>query len=696
MRWVGLLIIFIAVALIFLTPPYVLRFADPFQGPMKAVVRPPPPAPVENYVLVIKAGDEREAFYKLGYAHAYYRFFQMDVMRRVAEGRLSELLGEAALDTDIYFRTRGLYKAAEKTWIYIKSNYPEYASLIEEYTRGVNDFLAQNAAPVEYLVLGKKPEPWSPVDIIAIAKLIAWGLSGGEADLELKVLVDALGPRFLEVALPREVNTPILPRKATFSPMSQVLGSNNWVISPNFTATGKPILANDPHLALSVPPTWIFQRIETPSYAVMGVGFPGAPLVVIGTNGYVAWGFTNTGIDVIDYYYYVWDGTRYFYRGSWREAERRVETFKICDLNDKCVEKTLEVLDTVHGPVVEYRGQRYAMRWLGNNVTLEALALYRMNKARNLTEFLEGLRHFVVPSQNTVYADRYGVVAYFANGYFPIREGGYLPFNGSRGEGEWTRFVWLPSVLNYINPPYLATANNKVADANVYLQWRWADRYRHDRIMELIAQKASRGRIAVGDVMDIQRDVVDISCRDVKSLLAEYGGENGRKLLDELNKWDCAMLTDSVTAARYATFIYNLQRLAWGTFNVSITFVPFEVTLASIKRGLIDRSIVETAAVEALKVTSPWGQLHRYSLTHVLGSAFPGLNYRQVEAPGSWFTVNVAPGFQVSQGPSVRLIVAFGEGVYMMLPGGPDGDPLSPLYDAMYMPWVRGEYVKVD
>ncbi len=97
-----------------------------------------------------------------------------------------------------------------------------------------------------------------------------------------------------------------------------------------------------------------------------------------------------------------------------------------------------------------------------------------------------------------------------------------------------------------------------------------------------------------------------------------------------------------------------------------------------------------------MKATSPWGQLHRYSLTHVLGSAFPGLNYRQVEAPGSWFTVNVAPGFRVSHGPSVRFIVAFGDGVYMMLPGGPDGDPLSPLYDAMYMPWVRGEYVKVD
>ncbi|MCU7787310.1 penicillin acylase family protein [Pyrobaculum sp. 3827-6] len=694
MKWVGAAVIVLVFLVVFLMPPSLLRFTDPFQGPLKAVARPAPPAPLENYALVIKAADEREAFYKLGYAHAYYRFFQMDVMRRVAEGRLSELVGGAALDTDIYFRTRGLYISAEKTWEYIKRNYPQYAALVEEYVRGVNDYLAANPPIVEYLILGKRPEPWRPVDTFAVNKLVAWSLSGGEDDLQLKVLVDALGPQFLDIALARELNTPILPRKATFSPAIE-LGSNNWIISPNLTATGRPILANDPHLSLTAPPTWIFQRVETPDYTVMGVAFPGTPVVVIGTNGYVAWGFTNTGVDVIDYYYYVWNGTKYLYKGAWVEADKRVERFRICDLDNKCVEKTVEVLETVHGPVIEFRGQRYAMRWLGNNVTLEALALYYMDRARNLTEFLNGLRYFVTPSQNTVYADRYGVVAYFASGYYPIREGGYLPFNGSRGEGEWTRYVWLPSVLNYVNPPYLATANNKVADANIYLQWRWADRYRHDRITELIAQKLVRGKITVEDVMDIQRDVVDISCRDVKQLLELYGGDSGRRLLDELSRWSCEMSPGSTTASRYAAFLYNLQKLAWERFNISTTFVPFEVTMASIKKGLIDRSVVEKAAEEALKVDAPWGSVHKYAISHLLGSAFPGLNYRRVEAPGDWFTVNVAPGFNVAHGPSVRFIVAFGSGVYMVLPGGPDGDPLSPLYDAMYMPWVRGEYVKV-
>ncbi|MFN7105160.1 MAG: penicillin acylase family protein, partial [Pyrobaculum sp.] len=498
-----------------------------------------------------------------------------------------------------------------------------------------------------------------------------------------------------DIALSRRHNTPILPHGVVFSTAWGLAGgSNNWVISPRLSATGRAILANDPHLSLSAPPLWIFQKVETPRYVVMGVAFPGTPVVVIGTNGHVAWGFTNTGIDVIDYYYYLWNGSRYFYNGTWREVERRLEEFKICDIDNRCYGRRVEVWETVHGPVVEYKGVRYAMRWLGNNVTLEALALYGMDKARNLTEFLDALKYFVVPSQNVVYADSGGTVAYFASGYFPIRDGGYLPFNGSRGEGEWRQVVWLPSVLYYINPPYLVTANNKVAEANIYLQWRWADRYRHDRIAELILQKAP-GKISTREVMEIQLDVVDISCRDVRELLKKYGGENGVRLLDELEKWDCAMTTQSTTAARYATFVYNLQKLAWERLGVSLTLMPLEVTIGAIDGGLIDRGIVEAAAAEALKTSAPWGKLHVYNIRHVLGSAIPQLNYRHVEAPGSWFTVDVAPGFQVSQGPSVRFIVAFGDGVYMSLPGGPDGDPLSPLYDAMYPLWVRGEYVKV-
>ncbi len=708
MKAIAIVLLLVAV-FIFLLPPSVVRLADPFHGPMKAIYRPPPPAPIENYVLTIEAESEREAYYRLGYAHAYYRLFQMDVMRRVAQGRLGELLGPAALDTDIYFRTRGLYISAEKSWLYIESNFPNVATVVLEYVNGVNDFITQNPPPIEYLILGKKPEPWAPTDVIAIVKLVAWSLSGGEADLELKRLADRLGQRFLEIALSRRQNTPILPRKAVFSPPRDAgdnwiispHASNNWIISPQLSATNCAMLANDPHLLLSAPPIWIFQRVKTPGREVVGVAFPGTPLVTIGTNGHVAWGFTNTGIDVIDYYYYVWDGDRYFHNGTWREANRRVEEFKTCDADGRCSVWKVTVLETVHGPVVEYGGTRYAMRWLGNNITLEAVAMYEINRAKNLSDFLKALRYFITPSQNVVYADLNGTVAYFASGYLPLRNGGYLPFNGSRGEGEWGGYAWLPTVLSQINPPYLATANNKVADADVYLQWRWADRYRHDRIVELLAERLGRsGKVTVRDVMEIQLDVVDISCRDVKLLLKTLGGESSEKLLRELENWDCAMIPTSTTAAKYATFLYNLQKRAWEDFGVSLTLVPLEVTIEAIKSGLLDRRIVEEVAAEALKTSKPWGEMHVYDIRHVMGSVFPSFNYRKTEAPGSWFTVNVAPGspgseFRVSQGPSVRLIVAFCDGIYMSLPGGPDGDPLSPLYDAMYLPWVRGEYVKV-
>ncbi|MEM4081422.1 MAG: penicillin acylase family protein [Pyrobaculum sp.] len=691
-RLVGLSLIIFVLILAFILPPSLYRLADPFNGPMKAVARPPPVVGFSNYVLEIEANDLREAFYKLGYAHAYYRFFQMDVLRRVASGRLSELLGEDAYRTDVYFRTRGLYIAAEKTWQYIQDNYPDFATLLEEYASGVNDYLSKKPPIFEYLVLGKEPELWRPVDSIAIGKLMAWSLSGGEDDLLLKDLVEAKGRQILDFILPREANLPIVPHKVSFSPHT-TLGSNNWVLSPHITATGLPILANDPHLPLTAPPIWILQKVKAPGYQVVGVAFPGSPVVVIGTNGYVAWGFTNTGVDVVDYYYYVWDGDRYFYNDTWLSVTKRVEDFKICDTEGRCRVEKIEVWETIHGPVIEHRGVKYAMRWLGNGVTLEAMALFKMGTAKNITEFLEGLRYFVVPSQNVVYADVHGVVGYFASGYFPIRDGGYLPFNGSRGEGEWRRLVWLPSVVYLIDPPFVATANNKVAESDVYLQWRWADRYRFQRIEELIKYHMAKGRVSTADVMNIQLDVVDISCRDVFDILKELGGEKSSRLLRELSNWDCTMGKDSIYAAKYAIFIYNLQKSVWG--NAS-EFIPFEITLKVLRSGFVDKDVLETAAEKALGTNVKWGTIHKYDIRHVLGRVFPRLNYPQKEASGSWFTINIAPGFEVSQGPSVRWIVAFGDGVYMSMPGGPDGDPLSSHYYSLYGLWLDGKYVKVD
>jgi len=691
-----LLLMFMAILL----PGYLHRMLDPAHGPMRSVYRPPPPAPLEDYVLVIRAGSEEEAFYLLGKAHAYYRFFQMDLMRRLVEGRLSELLGEQALELDVYFRTRGLYLWAQRSWDYIKQRYPHVARIVEAYTRGVNDYLAENPPILEYLVLGKIPEPWSPVDSIAIGKLIAWNLSGGEDDLELLNAVGKLGMSTIRElgVFERPLNTPILSKRVYFADLNTrrlMLGlSNNWVVHGNFTETGKPILANDPHLSLTAPPIWILQHVETPTYNVKGVAFPGVPFVVIGRSQHIAWGFTNTGVDVIDYYYYSWKDGKYYYNGSWMEPRLRVEEVKVCDLDNRCEVRRVEVLETVHGPLITWKGERYAMRWLGNNVTLEAVALYYMGKAKNLDEFKEALRFFTVPSQNTVYADVYGNIAYFAIGYLPIRSGGYLPFNGSALEGEWKGFYWLPEYFNAVNVPYVVTANNKIAEANIYVAWRWADRYRHDRISELLADKIKeKGFVSVRDIMEIQLDVVDRSCTDVIRLLPD--DEFKRRLAS----WDCRMGVGSVEASLYATFLFNLQKAVWEKYGISPRFFPLEITLMAFRIGLANSSAIEEAKGKA--VEKPWGSIHVYAIEHPLGSVLPQLNYPRVPAPGDWFTVNVAPGYpnpegvyEVKAGPSLRFVADLSsDRAYFVIPGGPDGDPLSPLYYAMYNLWTRGEYV---
>lgn len=687
--------------MVMLLPAYLHRMLDPMYGPMRAVYRPPPPAPIKNYILVVEADKEEDAFYLLGRAHAYYRFFQMDLMRRVAEGRLAELIGEQGLEVDIYFRTRGLYLWAQKTWEYTKSHHPHIAELIESYTRGVNDYLAENPPILEYLILGKRPDPWNPVDSIAIGKLIEWNLSGGETDLELLDAVNKLGlttVRKLGV-LNRPVNTPILKKKVSFADFGwevPLLGaSNNWVVHGNFTEAGKPILANDPHLSLTAPPIWILQHVKTPTYDVKGVAFPGVPLVVIGRNKHLAWGFTNTGVDVIDYYYYVWRGSEYYYNGTWRSPSVRSEEIVVCDLDNRCRVERLKVLETVHSPVISWGGEKYAMRWIGNNVTLEAVALYYMGKARNLDEFSRALRYFTTPSQNTVYADVYGNIAYFASGYLPIREGGYLPFNGSALEGEWRGFYWLPKYFNAVNTPYLVTANNKIAETNIYVAWRWADRYRYDRISELLSEKIrSKGFVSVGDIMEIQLDIVDRSCIDVLRLLPS---DTFREIL---TSWDCRMDANSSEASLYATFLFNLQREVWRRYNISYTHFPLEITLKAFEVGLADINVIRRAESEAVR--RPWGEIHVYAIEHPLGSVLPTLNYPRVPAPGDWFTINVAPGYpnergvyEVRAGPSVRFIADLSsDKAYFSLPGGPDGDPLSPLYYAMYDLWLKGEYVE--
>jgi len=753
----------------------------------------------DHGVVYITASSEAQMAYALGCVHAAMRFFEMDVFRRLAEGRLSELAGNFTVSTDVFMRTLGLYIYAQESWSYYQRYFPQVAQLLREYTRGVNTYLEVSPPPLEYAILGQRPQPWDPVDSLAFGKLMALSLAGGTSDILIARLASTYGMRIVEDLgiISRPLDTPILTKPAKPLQLNKVpkspppcliagsvpvqciplidppmgnfnessatfegpsadfvnwfmenmgiirgvigswlggVGSNNWVVSGRLTSSGKPLLANDPHLQLTAPPIWFIASLKVPGdLDVYGVTFPGIPLVIIGRNQYIAWGFTTTGVDVIDFYYYKWNGTKYLYGGKWLEASERNETINVCYPGGACTQRTITVLETVHGPVLDFGGTRYAARWLGSGVSTEGIALYMIDKARGLSDFMDALRYWIVPSQNAVYADVNGNIAYFVTGYFPIRINhrgdvvpSYLPFNGSAGDGGWATLIWLPGYLNLVNPKdgYVATANNKVIqnfakDFPIYLGLEYAAPYRYDRIVEMI--RVGVGKISPGYFMGMQYDVHDISCRQFIPLInrAYQLGNKPQDLapiISKLNNWDCNMSQSSNIAAVYGLFYYNLLNNIWqSVLNkagiaglISPTGIPGDIAVYVLQRALngdpIALSIVPdpvNTILDSLRESltqNNWGYYHKYNIQHPLGSAIPPLglllNYPIVEAPGDWNTVNAASSFSVRSGPSMRFIADMSGGkAYVVVAGGQDGNPYSPYYRDMYYMWLRGEYV---
>lgn len=799
-------LVLILLILLAIYQPILLRVSDVVQGPWSSL--PLAKRPKGEWQLKglkaevqvcwdlygvphIYAESEEDLALSFGFIQAYDRLFQMDLARRLASGRLSELFGNVTYSTDVFYRVVGLRRAAEETWIYMKRR-PElskHVAILEAFSLGVNQFIewakSSRRAPVEYSFLGVSPEPWTPVDTLAIAKLIAWSLAGDLLDLELAKLVSVHGVQILlELEfLTRPLNTRILQEPLKTEPSrpnanyglgqdvrrlnldvpqavlrwaeearsftKALIGegfSNNWVISGRLTDTEYPILANDPHLALQAPPVWYEAHLNVKGMMnVRGVTFPGVPLIVIGRNDYVAWGFTNVGADVVDFYYYIWNGDKYYYRDRWIEVERVWEKVLV-KIGDRLEERLIVINITVHGPLVERNGERYALKWTGHEVTLEFVSIYLMNLAKDVYDFIEAQRYFAVPAQNAVFADVYGNIAYSPAGRYPVRSPtpaifvsddalyntGFLPFNGSASEGEWEYYIPWDELPRVVNPErgYVVTANNAPVGGwyKYYLGWRWADRFRYDRIVEMIGEALRlKGKIVVADVAKIQLDVKSLAALMVRDLLLEAYSRKPKLFQGELEEaiamlkdWDGFMSINSSEAVLSYFLMLKVHEVVWKDWleaaGLSLTFLPFEFTELVLK-GAFDGEIrflkllkisPEEVMAKALsnalsevklrlgadKKAWRWGDVHVYVLKHPLGIVLPWLNYPIKPAPGDLFTVNVAPWLEVQSGPSVRFIADMRPEAtgLIALPGGNSGHPLSPHYLDQLDMWVEGLY----
>src|SRR5215210_991389 len=663
------------------------------------------------------AGNERDLFFAQGYVHAQDRFFQMELARRAGHGRLSELIGESALEFDRLSRTVGFGRIAAASE---KNCPPETLRVLEAYSAGVNARLATGARPPEFLVLRHQPEPWTPADTAAWSLIMAWSLS---ASWESKLL---------DVAEDEEDGDGL---RAHVDPgLGPGAGSNAWAVASERSASGSALLAGDPHLALGIPCLWYEIGLYGGPYNVVGASLPGTPGVVIGHNREIAWSVTAALTDVQDLYveHFAEDDARsYEHAGRWHQAEVREEEIPIRGRREPVVQR---VRTTLHGPVITDTlggDNDLALRWATPGPAKLIEAGLAVNRARNKEEFLHALRGWTAPNQNFVYADRTGVIGRALAGPVPVRENhqGERPVPGWDAEHEWVGFVPFEELPKDFDPAegYVASANEAPDAGPVPIPGAYLPVYRKDRIEELLR---STPRHTLETFRAIQGDLYCAPAHALSGRLARLdtppkiaGG-----LLRELGAWDGHLVAESRAGAVARIALELLLQREAGSANRTDSPLPtglesyFTNLVPELLEKLDDlpeevlRSALEGAVEVLEEACGPdpanwsWGGLHAAELGHPLGvvGVLGGvLNRGPYPAGGDANTVRLAafrfgqsdrsgrPSFgPVTTGPNYRFVVDTGnwDRAWSVISPGQSGHPASANYDDQISLWHNVNY----
>lgn len=542
----------------------------------------------------IYAKSTGDAYFALGFVHAQDRLWQLELNRRIPAGRMAEILGPNAVDTDRFLRTLGVRRNAAAI---LANLAPATRAALDSYANGINAYLAQRSGPLppEFLLTGTPaPAAWTAADSIGWQTMMAWDLGANWTQellrmrlsqrLTLEQINQFLAPYPGDPVVPtrdftklyRELagTTQQLAAVAKIAPPSYIdgMGSNNWVVSGALSKSGKPLLANDPHLGLSAPALWYFAHLSAPGLNVIGATLPGVPSVVLGRNDRIAWGFTNTGPDVQDLYIEHINPAnpkQYQTPDGWADFVTRSETIKVKGQADVI----MEVRDTRHGPVItgalpiidkarlDAKNYVIAFAWTAlrpDDLTLQAGM--KFNSARNWQEFLDGAKDFGSPQQNIVYADVDGNIGYVAPARIPIRKPendlkGLAPAPGWDARYDWTGFIPFDQLPQRYNPASqrIISANEKIVgnDYPYFLTSEWVLPYRAKRIAELIEAKPKHD---IGSFGEIQKDHVSLAAQELLPILRQVQArsERGKAAVAALRKW-----TGSMDIDRSEPLIYN-------------------------------------------------------------------------------------------------------------------------------------------
>ena len=557
----------------------------------------------------VYASNSHDLFFAQGYVHAQDRFWQMEFWRRIGSGRLAEILGESALDTDRFLRTMGWHRTAAQELEQLDA---ETRAVLEAYAEGVNGYISTHRGRLglEFTVLGLTgvkfdPEPWTPLNTLTWAKMMAWDLGGNRRDELLRAHIAArLGDSAVGVLMPPYPDDypVIVPHPLTGATLDAVpeaafdfnalgsgddIGSNSWVVAGERTETGAPLLANDPHLGIQMPSIWYEIGLHCEPvgpdcpYNVAGASFASSPGVIIGHNDHIAWGVTNLGPDVQDLFIErvnPENPNQYEFKGEWLDMEIIREEIVVAGEEEPVV---VFARVTRHGPIInDVAGgaeddwalgwQPLALSWTALQPGTLIRSIPLLNRAGNWEEFREALSYWDVPSQNFVYADVEGNIGYQSPGCIPIRASGdgSSPVPGWTGKYEWVDYIPFDELPRAFNPPegYIVTANNAVVgpDYPYFLTHDWAPGYRARRVVELIEADAS---ISLADVQAIQGDVSPVWAEDVLPyllVLPATGSDRLAEALELLRAWDRRAVQDSAATALFEAFRLHLIDLTFG------------------------------------------------------------------------------------------------------------------------------------
>lgn len=718
----------------------------------------------------ITAANDEDLYFAQGYVVASDRLWQMDLLRRTGRGELSEILGKAALDEDKRRRAYGYVALVEQ--MLNRMSRPARLT-VEAYSRGVNAYIAsldKDSLPVEFRVLQSAPRPWTPSDSLIIAKVLAESLTttwqtdlmrAAIADLPEQLRDDLLPTRSpLDVIMVGSDKPNVKPAavgqrasiKADKSEMIELLGeasenvevmrrslertglyaeeraaSNNWVVSGEHSVTGKPLLANDPHLVPSAPSIWYMVQLSAPGIHVAGVTIPGAPGVFIGHNDYFAWGSTNVAADVQDLYIESFDPanpTRYKTPKGWAEVSTHREQIKVRKGFGNPATDVIEydVKVTRHGPVVlEKDNLHYSLAWPALDPTTNEFDLYYfLNRARNWKEFRAALSGYTGFPLSFVYADAEGHIGYWAAGRYPIRKSGRgtVPYDGATGDGDWQGYIPFEATPHLYDPPsgIIVTANNRVvgSDYPYYITDEWAAPYRARRIYNLLTGKP---KLSVEDFRAIQADTYSfpetIFVTEVLKLARPLvnTAPEWREIATAFEGWNPMMNADS-RAMPLAIFMRSalqrriltaalgeplMQKYSWSAVGTLIDriittrqsqwlpkeFASYEALILACYKDALE---VLTKRAGPDKSQWTWGQLMKVRFPHVLSGA-PFI--------GAQFTIDPIPqngGTQaVNRGPfvSMRYIAdtANWDNTRQNITLGESGNPASPHWKDQLAQW---------